>query len=87
VKAANRHAGERFETVYQRTIDFGGHPNERAVTGNMKMVEGEDRREMLAILLHGDSVQLDMALKTAAQAGAISMELLEVPFRAKFELL
>jgi hypothetical protein len=29
VTAANRHAAERFETIYQRTIDFGGHP-ERA---------------------------------------------------------
>ena len=27
VTAINRHAGERFETLYQHAIDFGGHPN------------------------------------------------------------
>ncbi|WP_454648582.1 hypothetical protein [Bradyrhizobium liaoningense] len=87
VKAANRHAAERFETVYQRTIDFGGHPNERSVTTNIKMTEEPDRREMLAILQHGDGIQLDMALKTTAQCGMIALEMLETIFGAKFELL
>jgi hypothetical protein len=87
VKAANRHAAERFEIIYQRTIDFGGHPNERAVTGNMKMIEEPDRREMLAILLHKDGVQLDAGLKTTAQCGMIALELFETIYGAKFELL
>jgi hypothetical protein len=87
VMAANQHAAERFETIYQRTIDFGGHPNERAVTGNMKMIEEPDRREMLAILLHGDGVQLDVALKTSAQCGMIALELFETIYGPKFELL
>ena len=28
---------EAIESLYQRTIDFGGHPNERAITGSMLM--------------------------------------------------
>lgn len=72
VKAANHHAGERFEKIYQRTIDFGGHPNELSVTANMKMIEKPGHREMLAILLHTDGVQLDLALKTTAQSGIIA---------------
>jgi hypothetical protein len=87
VTAANRHAGERFEDLYQRTIDWGGHPNERSVTGNMKMIEEPDRRVMLAIMLHGDGVELDTALKTVAQCGMVSLELLQVLYNAKFELL
>jgi hypothetical protein len=88
VVAANRQAAERFEKVYQRTIDFGGHPNERAVTGNMKMnEEASGRREMLGILIHGDGVQLDLALKTAAQCGLIALELFETIYGPKFELL
>ena len=27
VTAANQHAAKRFEDLYQRAIDFGGHPN------------------------------------------------------------
>jgi hypothetical protein len=87
VRAANRHAAARFEMIYQRTIDFGGHPNERAVTTNLNMTEQPDRREMLAILLHRDGVQLDLALKTTAQSGMIALEMFETIYAAKFELL
>jgi hypothetical protein len=87
VKAANRHAAERFETIYERTIDFGGHPNERSVTANLTITEETDRRGMLLILQHGDGVQLNMALKTTAQSGMIALELLETIYGAKFELL
>jgi hypothetical protein len=69
------------------SVDFGGHPNERSVTGNMKMVEESDRRVMLAILQHGDGPQLDMALKTVAQCGMVCLEMLQVIYSAKFQLL
>lgn len=87
VTAANLHAGKRFEDMYQRTIDFGGHPNERSVTGNMKMVHEPDRVVMLAIMQHGDGVELDSALKTVGQCGMICLEMLETVYSAKFELL
>jgi hypothetical protein len=87
VKAANVHAGDRFETLYQRSIDFGGHPNERSVTGSTKMTEQHDRREMLAVLLHGDDIAFNMGLKSVAQCALVSLELLQVIFNARFELL
>jgi hypothetical protein len=87
VTATNRHAGERFEALYQRTIDFGGHPNERSVTGSMSMVEEPDRPVMLAIFLHGEGPALDMALKTTAQCGVCSLEILQGVFNPLFELL
>lgn len=87
VKAANRHAGQRFEDLYQRTIDFGGHPNERSVTGNLKMSEEPGKRTMVAILLHGNGVELDHALKTVAQCALISLEMLQIVFNGRFELL
>jgi hypothetical protein len=77
----------RFEDLYQRTIDFGGHPNERLVTGNMKMIEEPDRRVMLAVLQHGDGPELETALKTVAQCGLVSLEMLQVIYDAKFKLL
>lgn len=87
VTAANQHAGKRFAKLYQDTIDWGGHPNERSVTGNLAIVDQADRRVMTAIMLHGDGIQLDLALKTVAQCGMVSLELLQVPFNARFELL
>lgn len=87
VTAANLHAGKRFEDLYQRTIDFGGHPNERSVTGNMKMVDEPGKRTMLSIMQHGGGVQLDHALKCVAQCGMVSLEMLQVVFNARFEIL
>ena len=87
VTAASRHAGKRFENIYQRTIDFGGHPNERAVTGNLEVVEEPDRTTLSVILQHRGGVQLDAALKTTAQCGMVSLEMLETVYAAKFELL
>jgi hypothetical protein len=87
VKAANLHAGERFEQLYQRSIDFGGHPNERSVTGSMKMTKQADRREMLAVFLHGHDAAFNLALKSVAQCAMVSLEMLQVVFNARFELL
>jgi len=87
VTAANQHAGKRFEDLYQRTIDFGGHPNERSVTGNTKMIEETDRRVMLAVLQHGDGPELEMALKTVAQCGMVALEMFQAVYSPKFELL
>jgi hypothetical protein len=87
VKAANVHAGDRFEMLYQRAIDFGGHPNERSVTGSMKMTKQADRREMLAVMLHGDDAAFNAGLKSVAQCAMVSLEMLQVVFNARFELL
>lgn len=87
VRAANVHAADRFEMFYQRSIDFGGHPNERSVTGSMKMVDQTDRREMLAVMLHGDDLAFNASLKSVAQCAMVSLEMLQVVFNARFELL
>jgi hypothetical protein len=87
IEAANRHAAGRFEKLYQWAIDLGAHPNERSVTGNMKIVEGEGRRETLAIMQHGDGPQLDAALVGTARCGMCALEILQALFNARFEIL
>jgi hypothetical protein len=87
VEACDRAKGKRFEDLYQIMIDFGGHPNERSVTGNMKMVEEPDRRTMLAIMLHGDGWALDHGLVQTARCGMCSLDILQGVFPARFELL
>ena len=87
VEAVNQHAGKRFEDLYQWAIDFGAHPNERSVTGNMAIVEGEERREMLTIMQHGNGPALDSALVGTARCGMCSLEILQGIFNPRFELL
>jgi hypothetical protein len=38
IRTTNRHVADVFDELYQRTIDFGGHPNERAITGNLMIL-------------------------------------------------
>lgn len=87
VKAANRHAGERYQALYQITIDYGAHPNERGLTANMSIRKEEDRHLFEQTYLHGDSLSLDFALRTDAQVGMCSLEVLREVFSARFELL
>jgi hypothetical protein len=87
VEASNRKAAKVFDSLYERSIDMGAHPNERAVTGSLDIVEMEGRRQMLQKYLHGDGIQMDHALQTTAQAGVCALEILQDVFPARFELL
>ena len=73
--------------LYERTIDFGGHPNERGVSSSAAMrTEGG----VVAIrnqFLHGDSLALDHALKTAAQISLGSLMVFRLIFRERFDQL
>jgi hypothetical protein len=75
VVAANRHAGKRFEDLYQRTIDQGGHPNERSVTSTRTPA-----RECRPSCFTGTASH-------STWRGIVSLELLQVLYNAEFELL
>lgn len=76
-----------IEDLYERTIDFGGHPNERAITGSMILKRKKDRIELQQIYLHGDSLSLDYALKSTAQVGLGSLCVFRHIFRERFDIL
>jgi hypothetical protein len=87
IERSNRHAAKVFDLLYQRAIDFGGHPNERAITGNLILEECDHGQEFRQIYLHGEGLTLDHGLKTTAQAGVCALEILQEVFKARFELL
>ena len=78
---------EVVETLYERIIDFGAHPNERAVSGSGKIINGEERKELMQIHMHGDGLALEHALKTTAQCGLGSLLILREIFPERFALL
>ena len=87
VESADARLGEIYRTLYERAIDFGGHPNVMSVTGNMTMNECDGRVEMNHLYLHGDDDALLMALKTTAQVGITSLHVLQHVFQERFMLL
>ena len=73
--------------LYQRTIDFGGHPNERAVSSSSEMRQEGDTTVVRNQFLHGDSAALDHALRTTAQIGLGSLLVFQLIYNERFDIL
>ena len=75
------------ELLYERTIDHGAHPNERALMQMLQIAEKAEHVEFKAIYLEGDSDQLRLALKTTAQVGVCTLSLFRSIYRERFDIL
>jgi hypothetical protein len=84
IRVANVEIGSVFNELYQRAIDFGGHPNEMSVTSNVSIKQRPGRKELQQVYLHGDGLQLVHALKTTAQAGVCALSILGEVFGPRF---
>jgi hypothetical protein len=79
VTVADADLGRVYATLYDRTIDYGGHPNERGTSANMTMENMQDGGlRYSAVYLHGDGLLLDFALKTTAQVGICALRIAKV---------
>lgn len=78
---------EIFDDLYQRSIDFGGHPNPHGSFSALDLDERGDQTGMTAFAISNDSRVLTHALKSTAQVGLTALQVLQHVFKAKFELL
>jgi len=81
------HGAEVFDRLYQWAIDFGGHPNERSVTGSMTMTEADGRTHIQHLYMHGDGLALQNALVETARVGVWALETMQNLYAARYELL
>jgi hypothetical protein len=87
VESVDARLGQVYRILYDRAIDFGGHPNVMGVAGNMAMDEQPDRIMLNHLYLHGDDDALLMALKSTAQTGATSLHIFQHIFPERFMIL
>ena len=87
VVATDKGLGRVYKELYERTIDFGGHPNTRGVVSNMLFQETPDKRQLQPIYLHGDVITVAHALKTTAEVGLCSLHVFQHVFPERFLLL
>lgn len=78
---------KKLSELYQQTIDFGGHPNERAVSGSLKRWMEGDTTVVRSQILHGNSVALDNALRATAQIGVGSLLVFQLIYKERFDIL
>ena len=87
IEKRDKHTASRFINLYDTSIEFGAHPNERSISGNLDKIDHQDSVVFNLKMLQGDGVALDHALLTVARAGVCSLDILQIPFGARFELL
>ena len=76
-----------FNELYERSIDFGAHPNQYGVVIGMALNEQEDRTDILQKYLHADGMEMDFGLKTTAQAGIFVLRVFQFMMPEKYMLL
>jgi hypothetical protein len=74
---------EIYQSLYERSIDFGAHPNEKAVTMNLHK-ESMNTGMIRMSTLPGDGLALDHALRTCAQAGICALKIFQLIFPNQF---
>jgi hypothetical protein len=79
--------GSTVRRLYERTIDFGAHPNERAIITNMQRNETDESIVFNSNYTSGDGVWLRGCLKTCVEVGVACLKIFEIVFRERFRLL
>jgi len=85
--SVDRKEGEVARTLYDRAIDYGAHPNERALMQTLQMNKGAGQIEFKVVYLGGDNVQLRLGLKSAAQVGVSVLGMLKLIYKERFDLI
>jgi hypothetical protein len=79
---------EQFQSLYDRCISFGGHPNPHGLFLAMNIEHGEDKSIVFTTLaLNGDPNALKFVMKNVAWVGLTSLYIFDKIFTDKFETL
>jgi hypothetical protein len=78
---------DQVHTIYERCIDFGGHPNERALTQMLTVDKGAEGVRFEVRYLTARSDAIAVALKTASQSGVFALRVFQHVLKERFALL
>ncbi len=84
----NAKVAEVAKTLYDRTIDYGAHPNEQALMQVLHMERDADNiRLEVRYLSRGEEPAFGACFKTTAQVGVCVLDTFRLVFRERFQLL
>jgi hypothetical protein len=75
-----------FTQVYELTIDFGGHPNERALTTRLNLRRESGQAISSVTQLSDQPRDYLFTVRTALRVGAICLAIFDRIFQTKFRL-
>ena len=73
--------------LYEMTIDYGAHPNERAFMSLMSQSKDEQKIDFKMYYLIGDSLPFQLCLKNTARIGVCSLDIFKLIYRHRFDIL
>ena len=73
--------------LYDRTIDFGAHPNEMASTSSLTIEKNKGDIKFEQSYLTGGTMQQQHAMKSTAQVGVCSLYVFREIFKNRFDIL
>jgi hypothetical protein len=90
VKAAVRRRDTKladiFDENYERSIDFGAHPNPNAVfSSTIPLYEGDGKLSLMTMALYNEPKILVHAFKCTGQVGLTALHVFQYAFGAEFE--
>jgi hypothetical protein len=66
-----------YKVLYDRLIQLGAHPNEKSISGGMKLDITDAQTLLQQVYLQGDGHQLDHWIRTANQVGVCALKIFE----------
>lgn len=75
------------EALYHRTIDYGAHPNEKALFSAFRQTKEKDGVRFDVLYLTGHTLALHLCLKSCAQVGICSLDVFRNIFKERFDIL
>jgi hypothetical protein len=87
LEEVDRDTAEVASQLYDKTIDFGAHPNVAALATGFRTANADDRRQFQVLYLTADPEVVRGTLKSTAQAGVGSLLIFKNVFQQRFDLL
>jgi hypothetical protein len=83
----NPEVGRIASELYERSIEYGAHPNVRGVLTTMTHEEREGEQSFSFTYLTGDNIALQFGMKSWCQNAICALDILELVFPERFEQL
>ena len=87
LRALNAKDAEAAEMLYQRTIDYGAHPNERALMQGLKEEDVGEGVRFDVSYLFPDGDALEACRKTTVQTGVCALSMYRPLLRERYDIL
>lgn len=87
VSLLDKQTGIIYDKIYQTSIDYGAHPNEKALTSNGALEIKNGQHIIKQKFLNCDDPYMGFAMKFTAQTAVCALDIFSKIFPARFSLL